>query len=51
MNKEINQDIGGIKDDFYKGLSLREVVYGAAAFLAGAGGVAAMVFEIGRAHV
>lgn len=44
MNKEINQDIGGIKDDFYKGLSLREVVYGVAAFLAGAGGVAAMVF-------
>lgn len=44
MNKEINQDIGGIKDDFYKGLSLREVIYGVAAFLTGAGGVVTMVF-------
>ena len=44
MNKEINQDIGGIKDDVYKGLSLREVVYGAAAFITGAGGVLVLVF-------
>lgn len=44
MNKEINQDIGGIKDDVYKGLSLREVVYGVAAFITGAGGVLTLVF-------
>ena len=44
MNKEINQDIGGVKDDVYKGLSLREVVYGVAAFITGAGGVLTLVF-------
>lgn len=47
MNKEINQDIGGMKDDFFKGLSLRESIYGAFAFIIGAGGVIVMVFGCG----
>ena len=35
MNKPINQDIENYKDDFWKGLSLRECMYGAYALIAG----------------
>lgn len=35
MNKPINQDIENYKDDFWKGLSLRECMYGGAALIAG----------------
>ncbi len=47
MNKEINQDIGAIKDDFFKGLTLRECIYGLSAFILGAGSVFVMVFVCG----
>lgn len=35
MKKEINQDIAAFKDDFFKGLSVRETVYGGAALIVG----------------
>ncbi|MBQ4463309.1 MAG: PrgI family protein [Eubacterium sp.] len=44
MTKQINQDVAGFKDDFFKGLSARECVYGAAALLVGVGGIVTMVF-------
>ena len=28
ITKQINQDVAGFKDDFFKGLSLRECIYG-----------------------
>lgn len=47
MNKEMNQDIGAIKDDFFKGLTFRECIYGVCAFALGAGGVFVLVFVFG----
>lgn len=37
MNRPINQDIENYKDDFWKGLTLRECLYGGIAVLAGSG--------------
>ena len=31
MTKQINQDVAGFKDDFFKGLSIRECLYGGTA--------------------
>ena len=39
MTKTINPDVAAFKDDFFKGLSLRECVFGGIALLAGAGGI------------
>ena len=47
MTKQINQDVAGFKDDFFKGLSARECVYGAAALIVGVGGIVTMVFYYG----
>ena len=44
MTKQINQDVAGFKDDFFKGLSLRECIYGGIALGLGAGGMLALVF-------
>lgn len=35
MTKQINQDIAAFKDDFFKGLSLRETIYGGIALIVG----------------
>lgn len=47
MTKTITTDVAAFKDDFYKGLSLRECLYGGAALLAGAGGILLLHFYFG----
>ena len=37
MTKTINPDVAAFKDDFFKGLSFRECVFGASALLTGSG--------------
>ena len=47
MTKTINPDVAAFKDDFFKGLSLRECVFGGNALLAGAGGILLLHFYFG----
>lgn len=47
MTKTINPDVAAFKDDFFKGLSLRERVFGGIALLAGAGGILLLHFYFG----
>lgn len=47
MTKTINQDVSAFKDDFFKGLSLRECLYGGGALAAGAGGILLLYFYFG----
>ena len=47
MTKTINPDVAAFKDDFFKGLSLRECVFGGIALLAGAGGILLLHFYFG----
>lgn len=47
MTKTINQDVSAFKDDFFKGLSLRECLYGGGALAAGAGGILLLHFHFG----
>lgn len=47
MTKTINPDVAAFKDDFFKGLSLRECVFGGIALLAGAGGILLLHFYLG----
>lgn len=44
ITKQINQDVAAFKDDFYKGLSLRECLYGGTALFVGVGGMLALIF-------
>ena len=46
MTKPINQDVVGFKDDFFKGLSFRETVFGALALSAGVGGIIFFYFYL-----
>ena len=47
MTKTINPDVAAFKDDFFKGLSFRECVYGGSALLVGAGGILLLHFYFG----
>lgn len=47
MTKPINQDVVGYKDDFFKGLSFRETVFGALALIIGVGGIVYFYFYVG----
>ncbi len=47
MTKTINQDVSAFKDDFFKGLSFRECLYGGGALAAGAGGILLLHFYFG----
>ena len=47
MTKTLNPDVAAFKDDFFKGLSLRECVFGGIALLAGAGGILLLHFYFG----
>ncbi len=44
MTKTINPDVAAFKDDFFKGLSFRECVFGASALLTGVGGILLLHF-------
>ena len=37
MNRSINEDVAGYKNEFWKGLSFRECIFGALAILIGCG--------------
>ena len=39
MTKTINPDVAAFKDDFFKGLSFRECIFGGSALLVGVGGI------------
>lgn len=47
MTKSINPDVAAFKDDFFKGLSIRECMYGGAALLIGVGGILLLTFYFG----
>ncbi len=47
MVKQINQDIDAIKDDFFKGLTLRECIYGGIAFGIGVGFIIGLIYGVG----
>ena len=47
MTKTINQDVSAFKDDFFKGLSIRECLYGGGALITGAGGILLLHFYFG----
>ncbi len=47
MTKTINPDVSAFKDDFFKGLSLRECLYGGGALVVGAGGILFLHFYMG----
>ena len=47
MTKTINPDVAAFKDDFFKGLSLRECVFGCIALLVGVGGILLLHFYFG----
>lgn len=47
MTKTINPDVAAFKDDFFKGLSFRECVFGGSALLAGVGGILLLHFYFG----
>lgn len=44
MTKTINPDVAAFKDDFFKGLSLRECIYGGSALVVGVGGILLLHF-------
>lgn len=44
MTKTINPDVAAFKDDFFKGLSFRECIYGGGAIIAGVGGTLFLYF-------
>ena len=44
MTKQINPDVAGFKDDFFKGLSLRECLYGGSAIAVGVGMILVLHF-------
>ena len=44
MKKQINPDVAAFKDGVFKGLSLRECIYGGSALLLGAGGILLLYF-------
>ncbi len=44
MTKQINQDVAGFKDDFFKGLSIRECLYGGTALGLGVGAMLTLIF-------
>lgn len=44
MTKTINPDVAAFKDDFFKGLSLRECIYGGSALIVGVGGILLLHF-------
>jgi len=46
MTKTINPDVSAFKDDFFKGLSLRECLYGGGALTVGAGGILFLHFYL-----
>ena len=47
MTKQINPDVAAFKDEVFKGLSLRECLYGGSALLLGAGGILLFHFYFG----
>ena len=47
MTKTINPDVAAFKEDFFKGLSFRECVFGASALLTGVGGILLLHFYFG----
>ena len=47
MTKIINPDVAAFKDDFFKGLSFRECVFGGSALLTGVGGILLLHFYFG----
>lgn len=44
MKREINEDILGYQNDFFKGLSLRECIFGVVALVAGVGTMLVLIF-------
>jgi len=44
MTKQINPDVAAFKDEVFKGLSLRECLFGGSALLVGAGGILLLHF-------
>ncbi len=47
MTKTINPDVAAFKDDFFKGLSFRECIFGGSALLVGVGGILLLHFFFG----
>ena len=47
MTKSINPDVAAFKDDFFKGLSIRECLFGGAALVVGVGGILLLHFNFG----
>lgn len=47
MTKTINPDVSAFKDDFFKGLSPRECLYGGGALVVGVGGILLLHFYLG----
>ena len=47
MTKTINPDVAAFKDDFFKGLSFRECIFGGSALLVGVGGILLLHFYFG----
>ena len=47
MTKTINPDVAAFKDDFFKGLSFRECVFGGSALFTGVGGILLLHFYFG----
>jgi len=47
VTKSINPDVAAFKDDFFKGLSLRECLYGGGALFVGVGGILLLNFYVG----
>ncbi len=47
MTKSINPDVAAFKDDFFKGLSIRECIFGGAALVVGVGGTLLLHFYFG----
>lgn len=47
MTKTINPDVAAFKDDFFKGLSFRECVFGGGALFTGVGGILLLHFYFG----
>jgi energy-converting hydrogenase Eha subunit H len=47
LTKSINPDVAAFKDDFFKGLSIRECIFGGAALVVGVGGTLLLHFYFG----
>lgn len=47
MTKQLNPDVAAFKDEFFKGLSFRECLYGGGALFTGAGGILLLHFYFG----